>query len=71
MLKFPLYRDSVSPSAFEWIQRKKDFDNIGNLWRIHDGLYDLTDFVQKHPGGVQWIASSRVSEIITGKCSWT
>ena len=39
-----------------WLQSKQLHDNAPpDLWRIHNKLYDLTSFVQYHPGGVQWI----------------
>lgn len=35
-------------------------DNAEGLWRIHNKLYDLTDFIDKHPGGSDWIKFTNV-----------
>ncbi len=33
----------------DWFVKKRKTDDIGDdrLWRIHDDLYDLTDFIDK------------------------
>lgn len=36
-------------------------DNAEGFWRVHDKLYDLNSFIDKHPGGRQWLILSRVS----------
>jgi cytochrome b involved in lipid metabolism len=38
-------------------------DRAEGLWRIHDDLYDLTDFVKKHPGGESWIRLTKGTDI--------
>lgn len=30
-----------------------------NLWRVHDALYDLEPFLDRHPGGRDWIERTR------------
>lgn len=35
-------------------------DGAEGLWRVHDGIYDLTDFVERHPGGREWLEMTRV-----------
>lgn len=30
---------------------KRELDDIGDYWRVYDKLYNLEDFIQKHPGG--------------------
>jgi cytochrome b involved in lipid metabolism len=40
--------------------RRKD-DEAEGLWRIHDKLYDMTDFIDRHPGGRQWLILTKVS----------
>lgn len=45
---------------FRWLQSRKNDDNAEELWRIHDKLYDLTDFVNRHPGGRDWITLTKV-----------
>lgn len=39
--------------------RQKD-DNAEGLWRVHDTLYDLTNFISLHPGGADWIKLTKV-----------
>jgi hypothetical protein len=51
-------------NAADWIKAKSAFDEIDSaLWRVHDGLYDLTDFAKKHPGGSEWLTASRGTDI--------
>lgn len=40
-------------------------DNAEGLWRIHDKLYELSSFVEQHPGGADWI---RMTKVIYGRC---
>ncbi|CAL8110466.1 unnamed protein product [Orchesella dallaii] len=56
-------RGLVHPSIFDWLIVKRRDDNIGNLWRVHDKLYNLEDFIAKHPGGRDWIEFSRGTDI--------
>lgn len=53
--KYPTYRDDLLTTTKKWLAGKKLDDNAENLWRIHNKLYDLKDFVDKHPGGKDWI----------------
>ncbi|KAJ8937274.1 hypothetical protein NQ318_005672 [Aromia moschata] len=46
-----------------WLDEKKDTDRAEGLWRVHDGIYDLTDFIDKHPGGSEWITLSKGLDI--------
>nr|CAI5858613.1 unnamed protein product [Callosobruchus analis] len=43
-----------------WLQDKQQTDGAEGLWRVHDGLYDLTQFVDKHPGGKDWLTLTKV-----------
>ena len=60
---------------FSWLAGKRIDDNAEGLWRVHDKLYDLTDFVQRHPGGAEWLEMTKGIDIteqfethhITGK----
>ncbi|XP_055706560.1 cytochrome b5-related protein-like isoform X2 [Phlebotomus papatasi] len=38
-------------------------DGAEGLWRVHDGIYDLTDFVERHPGGREWLEMTRGTDI--------
>lgn len=35
----------------EWLKAKRIDDNVAPYWRVHNKLYDLTDFIDRHPGG--------------------
>jgi hypothetical protein len=57
---YPTNRDVILKSAERWMSAKKKDDNVGkNLWRVHDKLYDLTDFAKRvrqyfNIGTAQW-----------------
>lgn len=38
-------------------------DNAEGLWRVHDKLYDLSDFIDRHPGGSQWLQQTGGTDI--------
>lgn len=42
---------------------KRHDDNLDNLWRVHDKLYDLNDFLSKHPGGRDWLEFTKGIDI--------
>lgn len=52
---YPTNRDVMIKASKIWLDGKRVDDNLGgkdsHLWRIHDCLYDLTDFIKNHPGG--------------------
>lgn len=52
-----------------WLECKQNDDGAEGLWRIHDDLYDLTDFVDKHPGGKSWITLSKVIVVLLSEYS--
>lgn len=60
-LKYPIYRNDEPRSAYQFLKGKQVQDGAEGLWRIHDGLYDLTSFITSHPGGKQWIEVTEVS----------
>jgi hypothetical protein len=60
-LKYPSLRDEPLRSPYGWLTGKTIDDGAEGLWRIHDGLYDFEDFVQKHPGGQSWLKVTKVS----------
>ena len=51
--KYPSKRDAhmLAKNAENWWDGKRIDDNVATFWRIHDKIYDLSDFVDKHPGG--------------------
>jgi hypothetical protein len=61
--KYPTYRDSALKGCKRWLDGKRIDDNAEGLWRIHDKLYDLTDFIKRHPGGSEWIKITKGIDI--------
>lgn len=48
-------------SADDWIKaRRKEDGTDGELWRVYDGLYNLEQWILKHPGGRQWLEITKV-----------
>ncbi|XP_047022646.1 cytochrome b5-related protein-like [Helicoverpa zea] len=62
-LEYPIFRDVAPKSTQNWIKGKRVQDGAEDLWRIHDNLYDLTDFVSAHPGGSEWITATKGTDI--------
>lgn len=52
--------DKILQSGEEWLEQKKLVDGAEGLWRIHDDLYDFTDFIKRHPGGPDWLKVTKV-----------
>ncbi|CAG4992232.1 unnamed protein product [Parnassius apollo] len=46
-----------------WLKGKHVLDGADGLWRIHDSIYDLSDFISSHPGGPQWISITKGTDI--------
>ena len=45
---YPSGRDSVLKTAEQWMDSKRLDDEVGkSLWRVHEKLYDLTNFISK------------------------
>lgn len=62
-LKYPTYRDAILKCSDSWLNGKREDDGAEGLWRIHDELYDLNDFIEVHPGGRQWIQVTKGTDI--------
>lgn len=65
---YPSNRDGIfTKAAKPWLDGKRLDDNIGgkgsSLWRIHDGLYDLSGFIKSHPGGADVIEETEGIDI--------
>lgn len=58
----PSLRDSMR-RAHSWLSSKRRDDNAEGLWRIHDQLYDLINFIPKHPGGGDWLRLTQGTDI--------
>lgn len=56
----PPPRRAKNQTVDMWLEDKVLTDNAEGLWRVYDGIYDLTDFVEKHPGGSEWLDLSKV-----------
>lgn len=61
--KYPTYRDDQIKTQQKWLAGKRIDDNAEKLWRIHDQLYDLSDFIPHHPGGSDWIKITKGTDI--------
>lgn len=59
--KYPSLRDDSANGCWKYMQGRRKDDNAEGLWRVHDKLYDLNSYIDKHPGGRQWLIMSRVS----------
>lgn len=62
-LMYPALRDAPPKSAHLWLKGKRMQDGADGFWRIHDSLYDLTDFVGVHPGGKEWLTVTKGTDI--------
>lgn len=61
--KYPTFRDEPLKTVYRWLEGRRHDDGAEGLWRIHDTLYDLTDFVERHPGGSEWIRLTKGTDI--------
>ena len=60
----PTGRDSLLKTGSRWLKYKRADDDIGpGLWRIHDGLYDLRPYINRHPGGPEWLQMTEGHDI--------
>lgn len=66
--KYSKLRDHPLHTSQLWLEMKQEQDGAEGLWRIHDGLYDLTDFIKEHPGGSEWLELTKVfiQKLFTG-----
>jgi hypothetical protein len=56
----PTYRRRDIRTPERWLEDKRVDDTTDGLWRVHDGLYDFTTFIHKHPGGSDWLNYTKV-----------
>lgn len=61
--KVPNSHESSSKSVKGWLKAKRLDDDAEGLWRVHDKLYDLVNFVQRHPGGRDWLELTQGTDI--------
>ncbi|XP_026755386.1 cytochrome b5-related protein-like isoform X2 [Galleria mellonella] len=62
-LRYPPLRNENPKISRRWLKGKQMHDGAEDLWRIYDNLYDLTNFIEKHPGGSQWISFTKGTDI--------
>jgi cytochrome b involved in lipid metabolism len=58
--KYPTHRDEYVKGCWKWLKGRRADDNAEGLWRINDKLYDLTSFINRHPGGRDWLILTKV-----------
>jgi Cytochrome b5-like Heme/Steroid binding domain len=59
--KYPSHRDDYLKGYWKYLQGRRKDDEAEGLWRVHDKIYDLSEFVNRHPGGQQWLILTEVS----------
>ncbi|XP_075972012.1 cytochrome b5-related protein-like [Anticarsia gemmatalis] len=62
-LKYPSLRDDGLRHPVQWLQGKAMDDGAEGLWRVHEKIYDLSEFMNKHPGGEEWLELSKGTDI--------
>lgn len=65
---FPLWwtvalRETPPKSGELFLKDKQRDDGAEGLWRVHDALYDLSSFVEVHPGGAEWLRLTKGTDI--------
>jgi Cytochrome b5-like Heme/Steroid binding domain len=45
------------------LKTQKIDDNAEGIWRVHDKIYDLTEFVDRRPGGADWLELTKGVDI--------
>ncbi|XP_070507650.1 cytochrome b5-related protein-like [Chironomus tepperi] len=61
--KYPTHRDEYVKGCWKWLKGRRADDNAEGLWRVWDKLYDLSDYVEKHPGGREWLILAKGTDI--------
>ncbi|XP_045446994.1 cytochrome b5-related protein-like [Melitaea cinxia] len=62
-LKYPSLREEGLRDPVQWLMGKAMDDGAEGLWRVHDKLYDLKEFVENHPGGAEWLELTKGTDI--------
>ncbi|KAE8740706.1 hypothetical protein FOCC_FOCC013775 [Frankliniella occidentalis] len=64
LLKYASHRNGAPPVTGEsYMESRRQDDGAEGLWRVHDGLYDLTEFISRHPGGQNWLRITKGTDI--------
>lgn len=61
--RYPTLRDHPLHTADIWLRGKRADDGAEGLWRLYDGLYDFSEFINNHPGGSDWLELTKVNFI--------
>lgn len=58
-------RNALRPSRSikNWLEAKQNTDKAEGLWRVHDKLYDLINFIPRHPGGADWLRLTQGTDV--------
>lgn len=59
--KYPSFRDDIFKGCWRWLEGRREDDNAEGLWRIHDKIYNLSEFINNHPGGSEWLILTKVN----------
>lgn len=62
-IKLTRTRDEDLLTGDLWLEGKRVDDGVGDLWRVHDRIYDLTPFIKNHPGGQEWLILTKGTDI--------
>ncbi|XP_050439634.1 cytochrome b5-related protein-like isoform X2 [Adelges cooleyi] len=55
--------DKNTRSVDSWLNARRKEEGAEGLWRVHDGLYDLHEWIHKHPGGPQWLTITKGTDV--------
>jgi hypothetical protein len=66
-LRYPTYRDALLKCTDLWLEGRRQDDNAEGLWRVDDNLYDFSSWMDRHPGGSEWINATKVPGFL---CTW-
>lgn len=58
--RYPTNRDIRNKGGIAWLEGRCQDDGAEGLWRVHDKLYDFSKFMEKHPGGKEWLQLTKV-----------
>jgi len=57
-------------NVWNWCKEKADHDSLlggagcfGDLWMVHGKWYDLSDYVDRHPGGATWLKLTKGQDV--------
>ncbi|CAH0564509.1 unnamed protein product [Brassicogethes aeneus] len=59
----PARRRGITQNGDIWLEDRQALSGAEGLWRIHDKLYDLSSFIDNHPGGPEWLQLSKGTDI--------